>query len=143
MKKFVSVLLAAAMMTSVLTVGVHAKEYEPNSGIMPLSDLGTKAASAVVVNGSRVECTSNIYVVGNENWSTITQTIEKQNSSGKWYATSYTWTKKADNPNLGYIYTNTATISSSGTYRLRSDLDIKASNGFTETVTSYSSNFTI
>ena len=44
---------------------------------------------------------------------------------------------------MNYIFTNTVTITNSGTYRLRSDLAVEVSNGFTETVTSYSGNFTI
>ncbi|MCI8603720.1 MAG: hypothetical protein HFE79_06205 [Ruminiclostridium sp.] len=143
MKKIISVLMAAAMMASTLPTGVYAQGNEPNSGIMPLYDCNSKAASAVSVTGNTVECQSAIIVVSGEKWKSITQTIEKQNSIGKWYSTSYTWSKKSDNPNLAYIYTNTTTISNSGTYRLRSDLVVEASNGFTETVTSYSGNFTI
>ncbi len=135
--------MAAAMMASTLPTGVYAQGNEPNSGIMPLYDCNSKAASAVSVTGNTVECQSAIIVVSGEKWKSITQTIEKQNSIGKWYSTSYTWSKKSDNPNLAYIYTNTTTISNSGTYRLRSDLVVEASNGFTETVTSYSGNFTI
>ncbi len=135
--------MAAAMMASTLPAGVYAQGNEPNSGIMPLYDCNSKAASAASVTGNTVECQSAIIVVSGEKWKSITQTIEKQNSIGKWYSTSYTWSKKSDNPNLAYIYTNTTTISNSGTYRLRSDLVVEASNGFTETVTSYSGNFTI
>ncbi len=143
MKKFISVLMAAAMMASTLPAGVYAQGNEPNSEIMPLYQCFSKAMSAAKVNGNSVECKSSITVVSGEKWNSITQTIEKQNSIGKWYSTSYTWSKNSDNPNLAYIYTNTTTISSSGTYRLRSDLVVEASNGFTETVTSHSGNFTI
>lgn len=143
MKKFISVLLAAAMMISASAVGVYAEGNEPNGEIMPLYDCNSKATSAASVNGNSVRCVSNIVVIGSETWSSITQTIEKQNSLGKWYSTSYTWTKNADNPSLNYIYSNTTTISNSGTYRLRSDLVVKASNGFTETITSHSGTFII
>ena len=143
MKKFISVLLAAAMMISASAVGVYAEGNPPNGEIMPLYDASSKAMSAAVVNGNSVECVSNIVVVGSETWSSITQTIEKQNSIGKWYSTSYTWTKNADDPSHAYIYSNTTTISNSGTYRLRSDLVVKSKTGFTETVTSHSASFTI
>lgn len=131
------------MMASTLPAGVYAQGNNPNSGIMPLYDCSSKASSAVSVSGNTVKCTSAVIVVSGEKWTSVTQTIEKQNSIGKWYSTSYTWSKKSDNPNLSYNFTNTVTITNSGTYRLRSDLAVEASNGFTETVTSYSGNFTI
>ncbi len=131
------------MMASTLPAGVYAQGNNPNSGIMPLYDCSSKASSAAVANGNKVECKSAVIVAPGEKWTSITQTIEKQNSIGKWYSTSNTWSKKSDNPNLSYNFTNTVTITNSGTYRLRSDLAVEASSGFTETVTSYSGNFTI
>lgn len=131
------------MMASTLPTGVYAQGNEPNGEIMPLYDCNSKVTTAASANGNKVECMSVIAVVSGEKWTSITQTIEKQNSIGKWYSTSNTWSKKSDNPNLSYNFTNTVTITNSGTYRLRSDLAVEASNGFTETVTSYSGNFTI
>ena len=131
------------MMASTLPTGVYAQGNEPNSEIMPLYDCNSKVTTAASANGNKVECMSVIAVVSGEKWTSITQTIEKQNSIGKWYSTSNTWSKKADNPTLSYNFINTVTISNSGTYRLRSDLVVEASNGFTETITSYSGTFKI
>ena len=64
MKKFISVLLAAAMMISASAVGVYAEGNPPNGEIMPLYDASSKAMSAAVVNGNRVECVIYIVVVG-------------------------------------------------------------------------------
>lgn len=130
------------MMASTLPAGVYAQENNPNSGIMPLYDCNSKVTTAASANGNKVECKSVIAVASGEKWTSITQTIEKQNSIGKWYSTS-TWSKKSDSPTMNYIFTNTVTITNSGTYRLRSDLAVEVSNGFTETITSYSGNFTI
>lgn len=134
--------MAAAMMASTLPAGVYAQGNEPNSGIMPLYNCNSKVTTAVAVNGNKVECKSVVIMASNEKWTSVTQTIEKQNSIGKWYSTSNSWTKIADNPSNNYAYTNTVTLNA-GTYRLRSDLGVVSSNGATETVTSYSSAFTI
>lgn len=131
------------MMASTLPAGVYAQENNPNSGIMPLYDCSSKASSAASVSGNTVKCMSAVIVASGEKWTSVTQTIEKQNSIGKWYSTSNTWSKKSDSPTMNYIFTNTVTITNSGTYRLRSDLAVETSSGFTETVTSYSGNFTI
>lgn len=131
------------MMASTLPAGVYAQGNNPNSGIMPLYVCNSKVTSAASANGNKVECVSAVIVTSGEKWTSVTQTIEKQNSIGKWYSTSNTWSKKADSPTMNYIFTNTATISNSGTYRLRSDLVVEGSTGSVETVTSQSSIFTI
>lgn len=131
------------MMTSALPMDVYAEGNNPNEGIMPLYNCFSKAISAVIANGNSVECKSNIVVYSGEEWVSVTQTIEKKSSSGSWTSTKYTWSKNATTPTIGYIYTNTTTISDGGTYRLRSDLVVKTSSGTKETVTSYSGTFTI
>ena len=130
------------MAVSALSVGAYAKGYDPEEGVMPMYDSASNVLSTITAKNKTATCTSSIMLRSNEKWSTVTQTIEQQSTSGNWSSTSYTWSKNADNQNRSYSFSNSATLSS-GTYRLRSDVTIILPNGTTETVTNYSSAISI
>lgn len=143
MKKIISVLLAAAMALSALSSAAYAKSHYPDEGVVPMYESNTNVSSSMSAKNKNVECKSHIIVYSGEKWSTVTQTIEKQSASGNWTSTSHTWTKTADNQERSYNFTNSTTLSENGKYRLKSDVTVKLANGFTETITKYSSTITI
>lgn len=140
MKKIISALLSVVMMMSVFSAGAYAAVPTPNDdGKMPMYDSGDIIRSTLTIKNKVAECKSSIMLYSGEKWVKITQTLEKQTSSGTWSQTSNTWTKNSDGDSTICTFINSANLSESGKYRVKSVVIIESSNGKQETVTKYSS----
>lgn len=144
MKKVISLLISLVMAVSSLSVGAYAAVNRTGGGTaMPMYESSFSVRSSLSAKDKTAECKSAVILTGGEKWISITQTLEKQSSNGTWSSTSYTWTKNADNGEKSYIFTNTATVSESGKYRVKSSVVFKTSDGKSETATAYSGTVSI
>jgi len=143
MKKVISVLLSAAIAVSALSGGVYARTYQPGEGAAPMYESSCTVRSVLTAKSKTAECKTTVMVFPGEKWITITQTLEKQSTSGSWSATPYTWTKNAVNSGMNYIFSNSAALSESGKYRVKSEVTVESPSGKRENITEYSSEVSI
>lgn len=140
MKKIISALLSVVMMMSVFSVGAYAVVSEPSiGGAMPMYDSGDVIRASLVISNKTAECTSTVILCFGEKLVKITQTLQKQTSSGSWDSTSNSWTKTAFSSSSKCTFSNSANLTEGGNYRLKSVVVIELSSGKQETVTKYSS----
>lgn len=140
MKKFISVLLSVVMMMSVLSVGALAATPKSNGGsAAPLYESTNSIYSLLTIKNNTAECKTTLMLSNGEKWESITQTLERQSSSGNWISTSNSWTKSADGSSIACVFSNSATLSSSGKYRVKSIVVVETSNKKKEIITVYSS----
>jgi len=140
MRKMLSIVVAVIIsVTSLLSGNILAAYIPPDS---PQYDYTCSCVSELKVSGTTATCRSE--AVGYINKTTqivITQTLQKQNSSGIWTDVSgATWTSTINN----YVgsATNTKSGLSSGTYRLKSAFKVYVGNSY-EPIVKYSQSKTI
>ncbi|MBD5104272.1 MAG: hypothetical protein HDT47_05355 [Ruminococcaceae bacterium] len=136
MKKFISVLLSVIMLMSVLSVGAYAATTKPNA---PMYESSNTIYSLLTIKNSTATCKTTVLLADGEKWESITQTLEKQSSSGKWSQACDPWTTTASGSSRTCIFSNTATLSTSGKYRVKSVIVVETSSKNKETITTYSS----
>lgn len=140
MKKIISALLSVVMMMSVFSVEAYAAVPEPGiGGAMPMYDSGDVVRASLAISNKTAKCTSSAILSFDEQLVKITQTLEKQTSSGAWGSTSNSWTKTEFDSSSKCTFSNSANLSDGGKYRLKSVVVIELSSGKQETVTKYSS----
>lgn len=139
-RKMLSIVLAVIVsVTSLLSGNILAAYIPPDA---PQYSYISLCNSTLTISGNTATCKTS--VTGNYNETTkivITQTLQKQNSSGIWSDVSGTsWTTTIYN----YVgsATNTKSGLSSGTYRLKSAIKVYVGNSY-EPIVLYSQQKTI
>ncbi|MCM1055268.1 MAG: hypothetical protein NC394_07075 [Bacteroides sp.] len=141
MKKLISLLLSAALMISTFAVGAYAAVQEPTGDeIMPMYVATSSIKSSLTINNKNVECKTAVILYNGEKWHKIVQTLEKQNSNGKWESTSLEWSIDAVNKSQSYVFVNSSTLSETAQkFRVKSVVTVESSGGTRQDITCYSS----
>lgn len=138
MKGFVSLKMwTAAVMAAVVCPTAYAAAAMPvDNGVMPCYEIATSASSTLSISGTTATCTSRCNGVAVS--ITAVQTLQKEGLFWIWGdVDGAEWTETVNMAAIGI--TNTFSGLSSGTYRLKSEYTLTASDGSTETITVYSS----
>lgn len=139
-RKILSTVVAVTVSVIFLLVGSIFAAYIPPD--VPQYSYTSSCSSTLIISGNTATCTSSATGYYNETTKiVITQTLQKQNSSGIWNDVSgATWTTTINN----YVgsATNTKSGLSSGTYRLKSAFKVYVGNSY-EPIVKYSQSKTI
>lgn len=137
MKELVSPKMwAAAVMAAMVCPTTFAAAALPaDNGVMPCYEIATSASSTLSFSGTTATCTSRCS--GAAVSITAVQTLQKEGLFWIWSdVDDAEWTKTVNVATIGL--TNTKSGLDSGTYRLKSEYTLTASDGSTETITVYS-----
>ena len=144
MKKLISALLSVLMILSVFSSVAYAAVPDSiGEEISPMYESSNTLSSILTFSGKTAKCKSTLFLNVDETWVSITQTLQKKTSSGTWQAVSgASWTVTSNNKSY-YTFNNSKTVTSSGSYRLKSVFVINTVYGNKETITIYSPTSTI
>lgn len=145
MKKLISALLSVVMILSVFSSAAYAAESDTiDEGIMPIYASSDTLISSVSFSSKTANCNSILILYSGERWISISQTLQKEVSSGTWQAVNgASWSTTATSKSSTYNFSNSKTVTASGKYRVKSVFVIENSSGKRETITVYSSTVSI
>ena len=145
MKKLISVLLSVVLTLSAFSSTAYAAaNNNAGGGISPMYSSSDTMRSALSFSSKTAACVSLVILSANESWISITQTLEKEVSSGRWQSvTGASWSTTATSKSSYYNFYNSKAVTSSGKYRVKSVFVIESSSGKRETVTIYSNTVSI
>ncbi len=139
MNRKLSKIMAAVMAVVLLCPSNLAVAAEVNEGadmVAPCYEIATSAKSLLSFSGTTATCTSRVSgTLAVE--ITIEQTLQKEGLLWIWSdVDGAEWTKTVYSSTA--VATNTKSGLASGTYRLKTEFTLTASDGTTETITVYS-----
>lgn len=138
-RKMLSIVLAVIVsVTSLLSGNILAAYIPPDT---PQNSYTSSCSSTLTISGTTATCTSSVTGYDATTKIVITQTLQKQNSSGIWTDVSGATWSSTINDCLGWS-TNTKSGLSSGTYRLKSAFKVYVGNSY-EPIVKYSQSKTI
>lgn len=144
MKKFFSVMMSVIMMMSVLSAGAYAATTKPNGGgVAPMYGSSNTICSLLTIKNGTAECKTTVMLSDGEKWKSVTQTLEKQSSSGGWSPACDPWTTSPNGSSRTCIFSNSTTVSSNGKYRVKSVVVVETSSKKNEVITTYSSEVSV
>lgn len=133
------------MILSVFSSAAYAAEDFPaDGGIMPFYASSDMLLSRLTFNNKTATCKSTLVLYSDERWISISQTLQKEVSSGTWQpVTGASWSTTASSKSATYNFSNSKTVTASGNYRVKSVFVIESSSGKRETITVYSNTVSI
>ena len=140
MKKFISVLLSLVMVLSVFSTAAFATDSDfVGEELSPAYSAGDIFTCILTFSGKTATCTSSITMASDERWLSISQTLEREVSSGSWQSVKDCgWTITATERSFYYIYENSGKVTESGTYRLKTVFMVESATGKKERIAIYS-----
>ncbi len=144
-KKGFALILAAFMMlpTANVTASAETDTYILNEGIAPAAEYVNSAKSTLTISSGTAKCSSNCTSLSEVVQVRVEQTLEKHSG---WFwiwnnVDGASWSTTKSGSYAAVV--NAKNGLSSGTYRVKSEFTLTASNGETETITIYSEEKTV